>query len=80
MYFIELVFYFFKISVNEFYVKRQFIAQIEYAVSPDTALADNTGVGAHPGLLTIQSVRMGVEFDVFPQILLIPRMSKNLCL
>ena len=45
-----------------------FIAQTEYAVSPNDALADNRfpGVGHHPSLLTIQSVRMGVKFDGFP--------------
>ena len=44
------------------------IFQTEYAVSPNTAPADNrfSGVGAHPSLLTIQSIRMGLKFDRFP--------------
>ena len=48
----------------------EFIAQREYAVSPNDAAADNrfSGVGAHPSLLTIQSVRMGPKFHDFPQL------------
>ena len=53
-----------------------FIVQTEYAVSPNAALADNrfSGVGAHPSLLTIQSIRMGVKFDGFPH----PRLTTGL--
>ena len=49
----------------EFLRRHMGLAQTEYAVSPDTALADNrfSGVGTHPSLSTIQSIRMGVKFD-----------------
>ena len=62
------------------------VVQTEYGVSPNAAPADNrfSGVGAHPSLLTIQSVRMGLKFDGFPQPSLVPsRASKttvlNIC-
>ena len=46
----------------------EFTTRREYAVSPNSAAADNRflGVGTHPSLL-IQSVRMGLKFDEFPQ-------------
>ena len=45
-----------------------FIIQTEYVVFPNAAAADNrfSGVGAHPSLLTIPSVRMGLKFNEFP--------------
>ena len=46
-----------------------FIIQTGYGVSPNAAAAGNrfSGVGTHPSLLTIQSVRIGLNFDGFPQ-------------
>ena len=57
------------LEINEF-LRRHigFIAQTEYGVSSNTALVDNrfSGVGTHPSLLTIQSVRMGAKLNKFP--------------
>ena len=54
-----------------------FLALTEYGFSPNAAAADNIslGVGTHPSLLTIQSVRMSLKFDGFPT-LFVPMINR----